>query len=145
MCSYCGCQALPVIRLLTLQHEEVINKLGELRRAFKFGDVNKCQMRAQELALLLAIHNKLEEEGLFAALIPDEDFGESLEKLRLEHGEIDGLVVRIMSGNVALSGELEVLLRNNISNEENGLFPAAAVSLDGSTWDKIQAKQGNFR
>ena len=99
-------------------------------------------MRAQELALLLAIHNKLEEEGLFEALMPDQEFGESLEKLRLEHGEIDGLVVRIISGDVALSGQLEILLRNNISNEENGLFPAAAVTLAGSVWDQIEAEQG---
>lgn len=46
MCSYCGCQALPVIRLLTIQHEEIINKL--------------------------------EEDGLFDVLMPDEEFGEPL-------------------------------------------------------------------
>lgn len=145
MCSYCGCQSLPVIRLLTLQHEEVINKLGEVRRAFEIGDDGKCQIHAQELALLLVIHNKLEEDGLFEALDPNEEFGESLEKLRLEHDEIDALVSRIIAGEVALSVELEILLRNNISNEENGLFPASAVTLDGSVWDKIEASQGVAR
>ena len=145
MCSYCGCQALPVIRLLTLQHEEIINKLGEVRRAFEFGEESKCQMRARELALLLVIHNKLEEDGLFEALMPNEEFGESLEKLRFEHDEIDGLVVRIISGEVALIVELEMLLRNNISNEENGLFPASAVTLDGNVWDQIETKQGVIR
>ncbi len=102
-------------------------------------------MRARELALLLVIHNKLEEDGLFEALMPNEEFGESLEKLRFEHDEIDGLVVRIISGEVALIVELEMLLRNNISNEENGLFPASAVTLDGNVWDQIETKQGVIR
>lgn len=145
MCSYCGCQALPVIRLLTLQHEDVINKLGEARRASEVGAQEECQKYAQELADLLAIHNKLEEDGLFDALMPDEEFGESLEKLRLEHHEVDVLVARIIAGEVALMAQLENLLRNNISNEENGLFPASAVTLDGSVWDQIETKQGVTR
>jgi len=142
MCSYCGCQALPVIRLLTIQHEHVINKLGEVRRASEVGARVECQKYAQELADLLAVHNKLEEDGLFEALMPDEEFGESLAKLRLEHHEIDALVARIVSGEFALVAQLENLLRNNISNEENGLFPASAVTLDGSVWDKIEVEQG---
>lgn len=145
MCSYCGCQALPVIRLLTLQHEDVINKLGEARRASEVGAREECQKYAQELADLLAIHNKLEEDGLFDALMPDEEFGESLEKLRLEHHEVDVLVARIIAGEVASMAQLENLLRNNISNEENGLFPASAVTLDGSVWDQIETKQGVTR
>lgn len=102
-------------------------------------------MHAKELALLLVVHNKLEENGLFEALEPDEEFGESLKKLRLEHDEIDALVVRIISGELTLVSELEILLRNNISNEENGLFPASAVTLDGSIWDRIETAQGVTR
>ncbi len=145
MCSYCGCQSLPVIRLLTLQHEEVINKLGEVRRACDVRDDRGCQLHAQELALLLVIHNRLEEDGLFDALEPDAEFGESLKKLRLEHVEIDALVSRIIAGEITLSIQLESLLRNNISNEENGLFPASAVTLDGSVWDEIESTQGVTR
>lgn len=128
-----------------MQHEEVINKLGEVRRAFEKGDDSDCQIHARELALLLAIHNKLEEDGLFEALMPDKEFSESLEKLNLEHDEIDGLIARIISGEIALTAELEILLRNNISNEENGLFPASAVTLDGSVWDQIETAQGVTR
>ena len=145
MCSYCGCQALPVIRLLTIQHEEIINKFGELRRTSEMGATHEYQEHARELADLLAVHNKLEEDGLFDALMPDEEFAESLAKLRFEHDEIDGLVARIISGEIALTVELETLLRNNISNEENGLFPASAVTLDGSVWDQIEEKQGVVR
>jgi hemerythrin superfamily protein len=142
MCSYCGCQALPVIRLLTIQHEQVINKLGEIRRSSEASATEKCQEFARDLAELLAVHNKLEEEGLFNALQADQDFGETIVKLRQEHDEIDGLVARIISGEIDLVMELERLLRDNISNEENGLFPASAVTLDGGTWDRIEAQQG---
>jgi len=142
MCSYCGCQALPVIRLLTVQHEEIINKLGEVRRTSETNAILDCQKHANELAELLRAHNKLEEMGLFEALASDSEFSETLEKLRLEHDEIDTLVARIVSGEFALVSELETLLRNNISNEENGLFPASAVTLDGIVWDHIEAEQG---
>lgn len=145
MCSYCGCQALPVIRLLTVQHEEIINKLGEVRRTAEAGVTLECRNHAIELSDLLRAHNKLEEQGLFDALAPDGEFAESLTKLRLEHGEIDGLVSRIVAGEYSLVAELETLLRNNISNEENGLFPASAVTLDGIVWDRIEAAQGVTR
>lgn len=145
MCSYCGCQALPVIRLLTVQHEEIINTLGEVRRAFEVGALLDSQGHAVELAELLRAHNKLEEQGLFDALDSDVDFAESLAKLRVEHHEIDGLIAQIVSGDVARVSELETILRNNISNEENGLFPASAVTLDGLVWDEIETAQGVTR
>ena len=142
MCSYCGCQALTVIRLLTIQHEQIINKLGEVRRACESGVGGDGQTQARELAVLLAAHNKLEENGLFDALMPDGEFVESLEKLRVEHSDIDRLVRRIIVGEFSVVGELEIVLRNNISNEENGIFPASAVTLDGSVWDEIEVAQG---
>lgn len=142
MCSYCGCQSLTVIRLLTIQHEQIINKLGEVRRACELQDANVAALHAGELAAMIATHNKLEEDGLFEALKPDLEFAESLAKLRSEHQEIDELVGRIGSGEVTAIGELEITLRNNISNEENGLFPASAVTLDGPVWDAIEAAQG---
>lgn len=145
MCSYCGCQALPVIRLLTVQHEEIINKLGEVRRTYEVGALLDSQRHAGELAELLRAHNKLEEQGLFDALASDVEFVESLAKLRVEHDEIDGLIARIVSGEFARVLELETVLRNNISNEENGLFPASAVTLDGIVWDEIETAEGVTR
>jgi hypothetical protein len=145
MCSYCGCQALPVIRLLTVQHELAINKFGEVRRAYEADAVEQCQKFALELAELLSVHNKLEEEGLFNALESNEDFSETLAKLRNEHNEIDEMVARIISGEIKSVVSLERKLRDNISNEENGLFPASAVTLDGDTWDRIEVQQGVVR
>lgn len=128
--------------MLTIQHEEIINKLGDVRRACETGSALASSTQAAELAALIATHNKLEEEGLFNALNPDAEFAESLTKLRAEHGQIDELVGKIVSGNVSAVQELEIVLRNNISNEENGLFPACAVTLDGQVWDAIELAQG---
>ena len=145
MCSYCGCQSLPVIRLLTVQHEVIINKLGEVRRTSEAGAIQDCQRHADELAELLLIHNKLEEQGLFDALSSDVEFVDALAKLRQEHAEIDDLVGRVQAGEYQLVSDLETILRNNISNEENGLFPASAVTLDGNVWDQIESAQGIIR
>lgn len=142
MCSYCGCQSLTVIRLLTIQHEKIINKLGKVRRACEIGDSNFASRQAEELVVMLAAHNKLEVEGLFDALDRDAEFAESLAKLRAEHFEIDQLVGKVVSGEFVAVADLEFALRNNISNEENGLFPASAVTLDGPVWDAIEVAQG---
>lgn len=91
---------------------------------------------------MLAAHNKLEVEGLFDALDRDAEFAESLAKLRAEHFEIDQLVGKVVSGEFVAVADLEFALRNNISNEENGLFPASAVTLDGPVWDAIEVAQG---
>lgn len=145
MCSYCGCQSLPVIRLLTVQHEVIINKLGEVRRSCEAGAIQDCQKHADDLVELLLMHNQLEEKGLFEALSTDSEFADALVKLMSEHAEIDDLLGRFQAGEYALISNLETVLRNNISNEENGLFPASAVTLDGVVWDRIETAQGVTR
>jgi hypothetical protein len=142
MCSYCGCQAITVIKLLTLQHEEIINKLGQVRRAAEKNDLAATQSFAYELANLLDPHSAFEEGGLFAALKLDDEFVEPLVKLTLEHKKIDGLVGGIIEGDISVVGELDTLLRNHISNEENGIFPASVLTLDGTIWDQIEKDQG---
>ena len=141
MCSYCGCRAITVINLLTKQHEEIINKLGQIRRAAEKTDVQATQNYTLELANLLIPHTGLEEKGLFAALLADDEFVEPVAKLTQDHREIDELIRRLLEGDISIADELDIRLRNHISNEENGIFPASAVSLDGAVWDQIQKQQ----
>ena len=145
MCSYCGCQAITVIRLLTRQHEEIINKLGSVRRAAEKNDLPAVQAFALELASLINPHTALEENGLFAALMREDEFVEPLGKLTLEHKEIDRLIGRLIEYDISVAGDLNTLLRNHISNEENGIFPASVVTLDGKDWDQIERDQGVVR
>lgn len=141
MCSYCGCQAIPVINLLTRQHEEIINKLGQVRRAADKADVKTAQSYALELVDLLTPHTTLEEKGLFAALLADDEFVEPVARLAQDHTEIDELILRLLQGEISVAHELDIRLRNHISNEENGIFPASLISLDGAVWDQIEEQQ----
>lgn len=143
MCSYCGCQAITVIKRLTLQHEEIINKLGQVRRAAEKNDLAATARFAYELAGLLNPHTAFEEGGLFAALKLEGEFVEPLAKLTLEHEKIDGLVGRLIEGDVSVAGDLDTLLRNHISNEENGIFPASLLTIDGKLWDQIEKDQAS--
>ena len=129
---------MPVIRLLTEQHEGIINILGQLRRAVEISDLDASLCLARELVAILDPHTELEEKGLFVALLDDEEFVEPVSKLAQEHGEINALIGRLLIGEFSVIQELESRLRNHINNEENGIFPAAAVSFDGSAWDKIE-------
>lgn len=144
MCSYCGCQAITVIKRLTLQHEEIINKLGQVLRAAEKNDLTATAGFAYELANLLNPHTAFEEGGLFAVLKLHDEFVEPLVKLTLEHKEIDGLLERLIEGDVSVAGHLDTLLRNHISKEENGIFPASLFTIDGKLWDQIEKGSSLF-
>ena len=131
-----------MIGLLTTQHEEIINKLGLVRRAAEKSDVPLTQSLAVDLVSLLNPHVVLEENGLFTTLMSEDEFVEPLAKLTFEHRELDELVERLIDGDLSVIGNLDTLLRNHISNEENGIFPAAAVTLDGGQWDQMEKDQG---
>jgi len=116
--------------------------MGLVRRAAEKSDTPLTRTLALELANLLNPHVVLEENGLFAALMSVDEFVEPLEKLTFEHRELDDLVERLIGGDLSVVDNLDTLLRNHISNEENGIFPAAAVTLDGEQWGQIEKEQG---
>lgn len=137
MCSYCGCRALPMIGRLSTEHVAIINATGALRRVALDGDGAAAAIAVEELAALLDPHTRGEEQGLFAELRLDEDFAGHVEALCAEHREIDARLAKVAAGDHAEVQELENLLRRHIDKEENGIFPAAAVALDGAAWDRI--------
>ena len=137
MCSYCGCRAITMIGRLSTEHVAIINATGALRRVALDGDGAAAATAVEELAALLDPHTRSEEQGLFAELRLDEDFADHVDALCAEHREIDALLARVADGDHAEVQELENLLRRHIDKEENGIFPAAAVALDGAAWDRI--------
>ena len=139
MCSYCGCRSITVIAELTLEHEEVVNVLGHVVRAAAAGDAEGARGATTRLAGLLGPHTSREELGLFAALREEPELAAHVDVLCLEHTEIDALVERVASGDLGSAPALEHLLRRHIDKEENGLFPAAVIALDGPTWDRVVA------
>ena len=123
-----------MIGRLSTEHVAIINATGALRRVVLDGDGTEAATAVEELAALLDPHTRGEEQGLFAELRLDEDFADHVDALCAEHREIDARLARVADGDHSDVQELENLLRRHIDKEENGIFPAAAVALDGAAW-----------
>ncbi|MDN5570609.1 MAG: hemerythrin domain-containing protein [Propionibacteriaceae bacterium] len=140
MCEYCGCREIGIIGRLSEEHYGAVNALGGLRRAVQAQDADEVLRAVKALASHLFPHNQSEEAGLFHGLCKAEYceyFGPTVEQLKSEHCLMREQLTRIRKGEWAVYDELETTLRHHIDKEENGLFPATAVTLDGETWDEI--------
>lgn len=137
MCSYCGCQSITVIGRFTAEHEAIINATGALRRAAATGDGTSTGAAVQALTDLLNPHTRGEERSLFAELRRDPEFTDHIDGLCAEHRDIDAGLAAVARGDLDAVVALESLLRRHIDKEENGLFPAAAIALDGPAWERV--------
>ena len=133
MCSYCGCRSITVIARFSAEHDEIVNAAGDLRRAITSGAALSVPGAAYSLTELLERHTRDEERTLFAEMAEDPEFSEHIAHLCGEHREIEAQLARLGTGDVAAVHRLNDLLRDHIDKEENGLFPAAAIALDGAT------------
>jgi hypothetical protein len=137
MCSYCGCRSITVIGRFTAEHEAIINATGLLRRAAATGDRDATHAAARVLAGLLDPHVLSEERSLFTELRADPDFTDHVDQLCDEHHQIAAALTTVADGDLGSAAGLENLLRRHIDKEENGLFPAAAIALDGPAWERV--------
>ena len=142
MCTYCGCRAITVIADLTRDHDDVTDLLGDVVRAAERRDAGAASRHATELAALMAPHTRAEEIGLFAELRREPELADHLDSLVEEHSEIDALVDRVVRRDLSAASPLQHLLRRHIDKEENGVFPAAVIALDGPRWDAVVAAIG---
>jgi len=140
MCSYCGCRSLTVIGRYSDEHAEIINATGALRRATSSGDLDATRSAAAALAHLLDPHTASEERALFAELRLDPEFTDHVDALCAEHLDIATRLAAVSDGALDAMASLETLLRRHIDKEENGLFPAAAIALDGPAWERVVAR-----
>lgn len=137
MCTYCGCESIEVIGRFMAEHTEIINAAGVLRRACQAGDLAEVERTADLLAGLLSPHTTSEEVGLFTVMRRDETFTEHIEDLCGEHTTLDEQLAQVRAGDLAAYPAFEELLRHHIDREDNGLFPAAAIALDGPDWTEV--------
>jgi hemerythrin-like domain-containing protein len=140
VCSYCGCRSLTVIGRYSDEHEAIINATGDLRRTAARGDLTATQSAVSALARQLDPHTRSEERALFAELRLDPEFTDHIDRLCAEHSEITARLASVANGDLAGVEALENLLRRHIDKEENGLFPAAAIALDGPAWERVVAR-----
>lgn len=136
MCSYCGCRANTLIARYSAEHVDIVNALGDLRRAVQGSSSEPVPHSAAHLAALLDTHTSSEERSLFTELRLDPEFTEHVDVLCAEHRDLDHLLSCIASGHVTELPAFESKLRKHIDKEENGLFPAAIIALDGAAWER---------
>lgn len=137
MCSYCGCRSNTEIARYTWEHEAILDTMGEVRRASAAADTARMQERVRVLADQLAPHTRREERSLFAEMRKEEEFRAHIEGLCAEHEGLDELLERVANGDHAAVEVLYEGLWRHIDKEENGLFPAAIIAIDGPTWQRI--------
>jgi hemerythrin-like domain-containing protein len=139
VCSYCGCRANTLIARYSAEHVDIVNALGDLRRATQGSSRDSVPDAAERMAALLDPHTASEERSLFAELRVDPEFADHVDGLCAEHVTLDYLLSRIAAGHLADITAFETQLRLHIDKEENGLFPAAIIALDGDAWDRAVA------
>ena len=137
VCEYCGCREIPLIGRLSEEHYQAVDALGVLRRAIESSDAVAVGSAVVALREELITHNESEEAGLFLELGRDEYFAPTIAELLEQHVQFRVLLDRIAGGDWAAYDELEDTLRHHIDREENGLFPATAVAVDGDVWTEI--------
>nr|WP_306271294.1 hemerythrin domain-containing protein [Ornithinimicrobium sp. HY1793] len=121
------------------EHDEIINATGEMVRAAATGDQERVRETARVVARLLNPHTHAEEVGLFSVMREQEEFTDHIDVLCGEHSSLDELLEAVAGGDLERAPEFEHALRTHIDKEDNGLFPAAAMSLDGTEWERVDA------
>ena len=139
MCSYCGCDSIEVIGRFMAEHEEIINATGRLRGGVHSGDPDGVDDARAVVLGLLWPHTKAEEAGLFRVMATDEVYAGHIATLCAEHRTLDTLLTAITPGDDGAMLRFEDALREHIHKEDNGLFPAAAIALDGDQWLEVHA------
>lgn len=119
------------------EHVEIINATGTLRAAVRDGDPEAFAAARSDVAALLWPHTTAEEGGLFRVLAREEGFADHIATLCGEHQTLDGYLAAITPGDEAAMARFEDALREHIDKEDNGLFPAAAIALDGPQWVEV--------
>jgi len=142
MCEYCGCQAIPAIKQLTQEHDEIIDLVGEVRSAHRRGDVARMILLSGRIDSALVPHTMVEEQALFPAMAGD--FPEQIAILEDEHRRIEQVLAEAHDGQPSASWpqrliDLLALLREHILKEQDGVFPAALSILNGEEWDRLDA------
>lgn len=142
MCSYCGCKSIAIVGRFMAEHEAITNLLTELRSACAAQDADRVKKAVHEVEHALHPHTAMEETTLFSEMKKDPDFTEHIESLCREHTMLDEELERLAAGEYDLFHQFEIDLRNHMDREDNGLFPASAIILDGPQWEWIHAEAG---
>lgn len=140
MCDYCGCRNNEAIDELSQEHEQVLDLIYGLRRAARQGDHAGAVRLLDELAPLLDLHSRKEEQGLFAQLRSRWGADGRLDDLTREHRSFAAGIDAVVAGGPDWPARLEHTLRTlseHIMAEETDLFPYAMYELGDHEWGAV--------
>jgi iron-sulfur cluster repair protein YtfE (RIC family) len=139
VCHYCGCRQVPLIRDYIAEHERVLDFGEDAVRAFDHGDLDEARRCLEEMATGLDSHWQGEENGIFEVMRREELFADYIAPLVGEHRELAALLATVDVGEHGDQERIRVAvteLREHISREEDGLFPASLTAMSGRDWDE---------
>jgi iron-sulfur cluster repair protein YtfE (RIC family) len=142
MCHYCGCRQMPLIRDYVAEHERATTLGGDAVRALDRLELDDARRLLGEFLAVLTSHWQGEENGLFAVMRKEPDYAAYIEPLVEEHRELAALLTSVDLSDPADRDRVRVAvadLDEHISKEEDGLFPASLIALDGAEWDAAMA------
>ena len=143
MCEYCGCQQITAIADLTREHDALVTQMSIVSAHLAAGRNDAAAAGCRDMMIILGPHTQVEEHGLFPQLT--DEFPSHVQALRAEHTQIEGVLLES-----ALHTPIDptwpdrllstfYLLREHILKEQDGMFPAALIALDGDQWDQVDA------
>ena len=142
MCHYCGCRQMPLIRDYVAEHERATTLGGDAARALDHLRLDEARRLLGELLEELRSHWQGEENGIFAVMSKEPEYAAYIEPLVAEHRELAALLTTVDLSDPADRERVRAAvadLDEHISKEEDGLFPASLIALNGAEWDAAMA------
>lgn len=151
MCEHCGCMSLRTVAELAREHDAAFDHIRDARWALATGDAVGAAVICAELQALLGPHSAVEEEALFPPMA--EEYPDHVGTLAAEHEAVHAVLAEVAASAAdpqpgwegRLQHTLDVL-REHIVKEQDGLFPAALISLSSPDWEhaeQVRARVGS--
>ena len=138
MCSYCGCEAEPVIKALMEEHASIALGVRRARMAIVGGRTDEARAAVAALSDELDRHSRGEEAGLFAQLKLAGEALDEVRRLEVEHVQLRCALADVTA--VTRPEELEdlfELLTRHAETEDDDLFPFALQRLPDRAWAAV--------
>lgn len=142
MCEHCGCLSLRAVDELTSEHDAVLGHVRVARAAVVANDRELAADASRSIARILGPHTAVEEQALFPPMAREHPG--HVGALKAEHVLIDAALGELADGPAVGPGwgprlaEVLDLLSEHIKKEQDGLFPAALMTLTPGEWDQVE-------